>query len=129
MILKETDFAIPKSGSFATLDDSMIIHNGLYVYGHALVIDDFAKTLVFVGSNKDIYSHEEEILQFLESNVGEEKVYACTHYRLYQSIQEMISNEINRTNIKKHSKIVRDSFYRSDKYARLACYDKKKSLQ
>ena len=96
---------------FAVLDDSIIYKNGLYAYTHALLISEepLPKVLIFSGSKKEIYSHEEEILSFLEKNLYQDcSLYACNHYRLYPKIWDNLV--YHQANDKTLPKIVKQLF-------------------
>ena len=59
--------------SFATLDDSLVYHKGIYVYTHALInAGEQPEVLIITGGRKDIYD-EKKILAFIQETLFEEK--------------------------------------------------------
>lgn len=79
------------------MDDSLVKANGIYVYAHAIVSDtELPQTLVFVGTPATIYSHEEEIISFIQENY-DSPFLACEHYRSrYSTVKDHIAGFVNR---------------------------------
>ena len=74
--------------NFAVIDDSQRNRNGLYVYSHALITsDDEIFVVNYIGNNTNVFSQEDLLYEFIESNVPDEfNLYACTHYTKYNKI-------------------------------------------
>lgn len=82
--------------AFAVMDDSMVYRDGLYVYSHALVIaDEIPQVAVFAGTKHEVYSNENNIVDFLNKHLNGEELYACEHYRQYSRVWEMVSQIAN----------------------------------
>jgi hypothetical protein len=82
---------------FAVLDDSLVYKNGFYVYTHALVIaEELPQVIVFRGSKENIYSKEQDILDFLgESLYFGLELYACAHYKMYKTVWDLVNVEMS----------------------------------
>jgi len=113
--------------SIATLDDSLVSYDGLYVYAHALVVDDVSRMKVFSGNNKEIYSHEKEIVEFVLENLFSYSVlYACNHYHMYNYLwNECVHFDYQNFS---HKKDVRKSFNISHNSAKRVAKDHLDSL-
>ena len=80
----------------ATLDDSCANHDGIFVYSHALIIDEHPEILLFSGGNVEIYTHESEIYDWLANILSpDDELYACNHYARYESIWDLVFQEVN----------------------------------
>ena len=82
----------------STLDDSLYFNGNLFVYSHALTVsDDPPFTLSFCGNKEEIYTHEDKIYSFIEENLDlNTDLYACNHYRIYQSVwEDLVFDEAN----------------------------------
>lgn len=110
-----------KKIGYATLDDSTVIKEGIIVYSHALVIDNIPKTLVFTGKSQSLI-YEERLKIFLEENVGDRLLYACTHYTWYKGLNNLIYQNVDKTNIGKFPWHIIRSFDKSHKYSKQAAY-------
>jgi len=76
---------------FAVMDDSMVWQGGLYVYTHALiVVEEIPQVLVFTGGKREVYTHENDIKEFITSNVNGHNFYACEHYVRYHTIWPLV---------------------------------------
>jgi hypothetical protein len=112
--------------NFATLDDSMFRQDGIYVYTHGLMIDEFPFILYFHDTDiKKIFSHEKEIAEFLKTNAYGRKIYACKHYEdMYPGLRKYISESVNRRNKNKLRGDIKKSFNESHNYAKEAAKTK-----
>ena len=69
----------------AALDDCQLNNNGIYVYSHALYLeDDTLVSLVFTGTSSKIYYPRHAVTDFLNDNLNPlDTLVACSHYRDY----------------------------------------------
>lgn len=81
----------------AVFDDSLVSKGGVFFYAHAIVSDThLPQTLLFKGSNSDIYTHEDEIVDLIKQHPDIE-IYACEHYRTrYTRIAAHVAGFVNR---------------------------------
>ncbi len=70
---------------FAAIDDSQLNKNGLYVYSHALIIQDQEpKTITFIGSSPNIYYPRSGVNNLIYDHLpSTHKLLACAHYVNY----------------------------------------------
>ena len=86
---------------FATLDDSTVDKDGLFVYTHALVLNgdnDSPTVQVFFGHGKRKYKKkEEQLIGFVRDNLPEDyDLFACDHYKMYKRFwQRLVKHAAN----------------------------------
>ena len=73
---------------FATLDDSCVQREGIFVYAHALVLEEQAPIVkVFYNNSAPTKEIEEQLRRLLLDYTAEvDAIYACGHYRQYPSV-------------------------------------------
>lgn len=107
---------------YATLDDSTVHKDGIYVYSHALVIDEIPYVIIFSGDKKSVFQHEEGLMRFIKDHLGDSELYACSHYFHHYPKIASIASEINRVIKKDLPKSIQKSFCQSDEEARRAAW-------
>ena len=112
---------------FATLDDSLVYDKNLFVYSHALILSDDKKYFkIYSGNNKEIYTNEKELSDFIRINSEGFTLYSCNHYKMYNSIWNKLVFEGFH---KKLPKLVKNQFLETHNLAKKIAKEKFNELK